>query len=538
MSSGTGFAISRSLSKLLPWRRAGLYRLASEAPCASVHVNEKHEENLEIQVPKHKHMAHGCRSPLPFSSIPGPWPSLPLVGTGWQYFPWGLGQYDIFKLHEANYDKYKRYGEIFKEEFQWRHPVVQVFNPADFETIFRRQGRCPLRPVNQFLTYYRLNNPEKYTSVGLANAVGEEWYRLRIALSPVLLKMKTLHHSLPVLNDISNDMISLLKHLREEDSYKLENLQEALYRLVLEFTWMLCLERRLGCLNQGLVESSDGAVMISAVQKLFEAYHELYFGLPLWKYFPTASYRKLDEAESDIYDTAAHHVEEAMTQAQSSTKSKDTGLLHSLLNAEGLGKKDIQLTIIDFIAGGVFTTGNAIVLLLYHMAKNPDVQERLYQEICQVAPDGEITSERLARMPYLKACVKESFRLSPTIPGIMRILPEDVCLSGYQVPAGTPIFTQFMVTCQLPQYFPNPHKFYPERWMGALRKQIHPFIMLPFGYGFRMCAGRRLAEMEIYTALAKIVYNFRLEHSGEDVDLICAFIIVPSKPVSLILRDR
>ncbi|XP_022257215.1 cytochrome P450 302a1, mitochondrial-like [Limulus polyphemus] len=515
MSSGTGLAVSRScpsLLKLLPWRRAGLYRLASETPCASVHVNEKHEENLEIQVPKHTHMAHGCRSPLPFSSIPGPWPSLPLVGTGWQYFPWGLGQYDIFKLHEANYDKYKRYGQIFKEEFQWRHPVVQVFNPTDFETIFRRQGRCPLRPVNQFLTYYRLSNPEKYTSVGLANAVGEEWYRLRIALAPVLLKMKTLHHSLPILNDISNDMISLLKNLRDDKSHKLENLQEALYRLVLEFTWMLCLERRLGCLNRGLVESSDGAVMISAVQKLFEAYHELYFGLPLWKYFSTASYRKLDEAESDIYDWRSFYCK------------------FYYLN--------YQLTIIDFIAGGVFTTGNAIVLLLYHMAKNPDVQERLYQEICQVAPDGEITSERLARMPYLKACVKESFRLSPTIPGIMRILPEDVCLSGYQIPAGTPIFTQFMVTCQLPQYFPNPHKFYPERWMGALRKQIHPFIMLPFGYGFRMCAGRRLAEMEMYTTLAKIVYNFRLEHSGEDVDLICAFVIVPSKPVALILRDR
>lgn len=73
------------------------------------------------------------------------------------------------KLHEAAEDKYRRYGSIVKEEFQWGRPVVQIFSPEDFETVFRYQGRYPLRPISEFLAHYRRKHPEKYDSAGLAN---------------------------------------------------------------------------------------------------------------------------------------------------------------------------------------------------------------------------------------------------------------------------------------------------------------------------------------------------------------------------------
>lgn len=111
--------------------------------------------------------------------LPGPKPSFPFIGTGWQYFRWS--RYNLYKLHEANLDKYRRYGPIVKEEYQWRRPVVHLFKPEDFETVFRHQGKYPLRPVSEFLKHYRLNNPHKYDNAGLVNSLffsSKGWRRM------------------------------------------------------------------------------------------------------------------------------------------------------------------------------------------------------------------------------------------------------------------------------------------------------------------------------------------------------------------------
>lgn len=75
--------------------------------------------------------------------------------------------------------------------------------------------------------------------------------------------------------------------------------------------------------------------------------------------------------------------------------------------------------------------------------------------------------------------------------------------------------------CTQSEYFDHPEEYRPERWLrstgtdgagGATTRAASPFIMLPFGYGSRMCIGRRFAEQEIYLALIKvrIHQNFKM----------------------------
>jgi cytochrome P450 len=90
-----------------------------------------------------------------------------------------------------------------------------------------------------------------------------------------------------------------------------------------------------------------------------------------------------------------------------------------------------------------------------------------------------------------------------------------------------------MTTCRLPQYFKDPLDFNPERWLGESRKQSHAFSLLPFGYGTRMCTGRRFAELEIYLTAIKLIKNFRLEPVTTKVKLTHAFIVVPDHPTSI-----
>lgn len=75
-------------------------------------------------------------------------------------------------------------------------------------------------------------------------------------------------------------------------------------------------------------------------------------------------------------------------------------------------------------------------MLLYHLAMNPRAQEKLHEEIRLVLPDKElpITVETMKKIPYLKACLKESLRISPIAIGTLRTVRDDIVIGGYSIP--------------------------------------------------------------------------------------------------------
>lgn len=58
------------------------------------------------------------------------------------------------------------------------------------------------------------------------------------------------------------------------------------------------------------------------------------------------------------------------------------------------------------------------------------------------------------------------------------------------------------------KYFSQPEQFLPERWLKGSGYKHHPFASLPFGYGKRMCLGRRFADLELQTVVSKVYYVF------------------------------
>lgn len=63
-----------------------------------------------------------------------------------------------------------------------------------------------------------------------------------------------------------------------------------------------------------------------------------------------------------------------------------------------------------------------------------------------------------------------------------------------------------LVTGSMKEYVSDADKFIPERWMKAGNENytLHPFASLPYGYGARMCLGRRFADLEMQVLLAKV----------------------------------
>lgn len=172
----------------------------------------------------------------------------------------------------------------------------------------------------------------------------------------------------------------------------------------------------------------------------------------------------------------------------------------------------------DLLLAATTPVENSLTFTLYWIATVSDVQEKLQKELRAVLPkkDSPIDLNTLRELPYLKACIKESFRFTPTTPNLARILDTDIVLSGYNIPAYTVLICQTWHNCLQEKNFYRAKEFLPERWLKNSNFLPHRNSMCAhFGYGKRMCPGKRYSFQELCVVVAKVFRNFRLEFSNE-----------------------
>jgi len=194
----------------------------------------------------------------------------------------------------------------------------------------------------------------------------------------------------------------------------------------------------------------------------------------------------------------------------------------SKLKARGeLSLEEIRSVIMVMIIGGVDTTHYVTCWLLLNLAQHPDKQETLRQELHKVLAGGDLTSEALKRMPYLKACMRESHRFTPSGPfNAMKLMPQDDIMCGFQVPKGTQVFLSVHPYMQRGDIVGDTG-FRPERWLSAEvaeRKSCphasamdHRLLKDPFGAGARMCMGARVATLEMQALTCRLLQDYRIE---------------------------
>ena len=192
---------------------------------------------------------------------------------------------------------------------------------------------------------------------------------------------------------------------------------------------------------------------------------------------------------------------------------------------------------IDNLIGGVDTTASATCGILYCLAKNQDKQEKLRQELREILPskDDLLTPDKMRNMPYLRAVIKEGIRFYPPASANMRTAGADLVLSGYKVPKGTIVGMGLILSHFDDHHFPQAQKFIPERWLKNINdsqciqnyKSSHPFSYLPFGFGPRMCVGKRLAELEMEVLITRIVRDYKIEWNYGDLKIKSVLVNIP-----------
>eukprot|EP00966_Prymnesium_polylepis_P164779 3809733-Prymnesium_polylepis.1 len=162
---------------------------------------------------------------------------------------------------------------------------------------------------------------------------------------------------------------------------------------------------------------------------------------------------------------------------------------------------------------------------IIHLALHPTAQETLASELQQTLRGGPLAVDPKVEprtLLYLQACVRESHRLTPSLPaGMPKQLSEAMALGdGLVLPAGTYCFLHGPAKQQDGAIVCDPHSFVPERWLpdavsaraGTAAAVIdHPLLATPFGHGPRQCLGSRVMRLEVLSLLARLVQDWRFE---------------------------
>jgi len=198
--------------------------------------------------------------------------------------------------------------------------------------------------------------------------------------------------------------------------------------------------------------------------------------------------------------------------------------------------RDETLTL--FLAG-YETTANLLAWTWWLLAKHPNVEGQLHQELDATLAGRSPTLGDLPRLRYAEHILTESLRLYPPAWGMARLAVEDHEIAGYPVPAGTGVAIAQWVVHRDPRWYDAPNEFRPERWEGDLQKHLPRFAYFPFGGGPRQCIGNTFALMEATLVLATIAQRFRLRVMQEgDVVPLASITLRPQDGVRVRLESR
>lgn len=188
-------------------------------------------------------------------------------------------------------------------------------------------------------------------------------------------------------------------------------------------------------------------------------------------------------------------------------------LLMEAVDEEGSGFSDRELRdqVMTLLFAGHDTTTSTVTFLFYELARHPGALARLLAEQDRVLGGLPPTDEQLmGGLPELEMALDETLRLYPPAWVGPRRVVETFEFAGHVIPAGMPVHYCSWASHHLPEVFPEPEAFRPERFAPAAKAALPKGAYVPFGGGSRTCVGMRFGQLEIRTIATLILRRFRL----------------------------
>ena len=260
-------------------------------------------------------------------------------------------------------------------------------------------------------------------------------------------------------------------------------------------------------------------------------------GNPLWG---IAVWRRFARIRSEIRELLREEVRQRRA-IRSNERTDVMSLLVAARDEDGqcMTVEEIRDEMITLLVGGHESTAASLAWAINRLLEHPDVLAAAQAEVASVVGNGPHTpaptSEQVAKLVYLDAVIKETARLNPVVPVVVRQLTTDLRVGDSSLPAGSIAAPCIYLVHRRPDLWNEPEVFDPTRFVGS---RADPYAFFPFGGGVRHCIGAAFATYEMKVVLARILSRVVLRRNpGRPVRVVRrGLILCPSRDLRVIVQ--
>ncbi|MEJ1222691.1 cytochrome P450 [Sediminicola sp. 1XM1-17] len=399
-----------------------------------------------------------------------------------------------------HHENFEAHGDSFKVQLTTKETVLFTRNPGLIKHILQKQHKkfekSPLQTVDL----------AKYIGHGILTSNGEHWRTHRRMVQPAFHKKK---------------LQNLMGVIREAILFELQrikpNIEQDVFPLMGDLAFQV--------VAKSLFSSSDIRERMSKLQHITEANQRMLIKemrqpyLRWWYRLSGKIDRHLEMAKE-----GQKLLLEIIDERRNSGQEKDD-LLDMLLQAryeDGSSMPDGQLIdeVLILFTAGHETTANTLGFALFLLAKHPEIQEQVFEEVSKVNfDDPELDLMQGAmQLPLVKQCLDEALRLYPPAYVIDRMAVEDDVYEDISLPKDTLVLMSIYELHRYAEFWEKPAAFVPSRFATADKKDYGDYYY-PFGAGPRMCVGNNFAMYEMILAVSEIIGKYRIKTALEEVEI-------------------
>lgn len=252
------------------------------------------------------------------------------------------------------------------------------------------------------------------------------------------------------------------------------------------------------------------------------------FPLPLW--IPTRRNRRFRASGRFL-----NHVVDEIIRKRRAGGAYGDDLLSLLMQAvdddtgSQMTDRELRDEVRSMMGAGHETTANLLSWALYLLSQNPEAETRFHQELDESLAGRAPAFDDLPALGYTRRVLEETLRLYPSAWAMTRTAIDADEVGGFRIPPRASLTLSAYVTHRRPDFWPEPERFDPDRFLPE-RTELRPaFAFFPFGGGPRQCIGSMFALTEASLVLATLGQRYSLR-------------LVPGHPVApeplMTLRPR
>ncbi|WP_069470643.1 cytochrome P450 [Candidatus Marithrix sp. Canyon 246] len=395
------------------------------------------------------------------------------------------------------------YGDVVKLRLG-PFSVYLVFNPQDIVRVFddKSFGRSD---------FSALFEPLAGGSMIIAD--GEQWLRQRHRVAPAFNKNRLAM----LAPQIHKNAVEIVEQWEtEQQAGHLIDVQEAMVGYAMKvITHFL--------FGSGLDNKMLVAVAKAWSMSLKSMNYRMSEALPLPLWVPTRNNRHLRSAANEISKIILDIIAQQRKTPDDSGSFLST-LLHNRDQDSELKDQEILHEIMGIFLAGFDTVAIAMVWTLYYLARYPDIQTQVRQEMLTTLKETKEGHLGFANLPYFDNVFSEAIRLRPPLWLVDRKSSTETELGGYHIPPNSNIILSPYVTHRDSRFWDNPAVFNPARFEHTEEREKYAYF--PFGGGHMRCIGIGLTKLEAQIIIGEILKRYRIELSAlHPVEIDCLFVL-------------